>query len=295
MADAAGKLPIIACARDAWLFLRDNWRMFVPAAAVVALIAQIGFALALMGGGGGGAESQSSLGGSISSLAVSLPALLASLMFAAAVLRKVVRNEFTGPLGLGFGADELRLLAIVAAFACMIIPLGTLVFIIVTTTVLSRLATTPDELAELLNDPEALNAALTQALGPGGTAAFLALVMLVFAAVIYLFTRLFVVNAATIGERRVVMFQTWSWSRGNVLRMFGAIMLTWLPAYVIDSLVVEVGVAILRPLTTEGNAGLVLIAFNAVATFVAAMVGIPSIVLGAIFYKGLRPADFVAK
>jgi hypothetical protein len=39
----------------------------------------------------------------------------------------------------------------------------------------------------------------------------------------------------------------------------------------------------------------VLIAFNAVATFVAAIVGIPSIVLGAILCKGLRPADFVAK
>ncbi len=293
MADAAGKLPIITCARDAWLFLRDHWRMFLPAAAAMALVSQIGFALAVMAGGGAG--DQSALGGSLGNLAIALPALLASLMFAAAVLRKVVRGEFTGPMGLGFGADELRLLAVVAAFGCMIIPLGTLVFIIVSTTFLSRLAATPEELTAILNDPEALNEALAQALGPGGTAAFLLLVMLVFAAAIYLFTRLFMVNAATIGERRVVMFQSWRWSRGNVLRMLGAIMLTWLPAYVIDSVVVEVGVAILRPITTDGNAGLVLIAFNAVATFVAAMVGIPSIVLGAIFYKGLRPADFVAK
>ncbi len=293
MADAAGKLPIITCARDAWLFLRDHWRMFLPAAIAMALASQIGFALAVMAGGGAG--DQSALGGSLGNLAVAMPALLASLMFAAAVLRKVVRGEFTGPMGLGFGADELRLLAVVAAFGCMIIPLGTLVFIIVSTTVLSRLAATPEELTAILNDPEALNEALAQALGPGGTAAFLLLVMLVFAAAIYLFTRLFMVNAATIGERRVVMFQSWRWSRGNVLRMLGAIMLTWLPAYVIDSVVVEVGVAILRPITTDGNAGLVLIAFNAVATFVAAMVGIPSIVLGAIFYKGLRPPDFVAK
>jgi cytochrome c biogenesis protein CcdA len=72
-------------------------------------------------------------------------------------------------------------------------------------------------------------------------------------------------------------------------------MLTWLPAYVIDSLVVEIGVAILRPITSEGNAGFLLIAFNAAVTFVAAIVGIPSIVLGAILYRGLRPVDFVAK
>ncbi len=293
MADAAGKLPIITCVRDAWLFLRDHWRMFVPAAIATALVSQVGFILAVMSGGGAG--SQPAFGGNVGDLAVAMPAVLASLVFAAAVLRKAVRNEFMGPMGLGFGADELRLLAIVAAYACMIIPFGTLVFVIVTTTVLSRLAATPEELAVLLEDPEALNAALTQALGPSGTAAFLLFIMLVFAAAIYLLTRLFMVNAATIGERRVVMFQTWNWSRGNVLRMFAAMMLTWFPAYVIDSLVVEVGVAILRPIASEGNAGIVLIAFNAVATFVAAMVGIPSIVLGAILYKGLRPADFVAK
>jgi hypothetical protein len=293
MADAAGKLPIITCVRDAWLFLRDNLRMFVPAAAAMALVSQVGFLLAAISGGGAGA--QSAFGGSLGNLAVAMPAVLGSLVFAAAVLRKAVRNEFTGPLGLSFGADELRLLAIVAAYACMIIPLATLVFMIVTATVLSRLAATPDDLAVLLEDPQALNAALTQALGPGGTAAFLLLIMLVFAGAIYLFTRLFMVNAATIGERRIVMFQSWSWSRGNILRMFAAIMLTWLPAYVIDSLVVEIGVAILHPITAEGHAGFLLIAFNAAVTFVAAIVGIPSIVLGAILYRGLRPVDFVAK
>jgi len=293
MADAAGKLPIITCVRDAWLFLRDNLRIFVPAAAAMALVSQVGFLLAAISEGGAGA--QSAFGGSLGNLAVAMPAVLGSLVFASAVLRKAVRNEFTGPLGLSFGADELRLLAIVAAYACMIIPLATLVFMIVTATVLSRLAATPDDLAVLLEDPQALNAALTQALGPGGTAAFLLLIMLVFAAAIYLFTRLFMVNAATIGERRIVMFQSWSWSRGNILRMFAAIMLTWLPAYVIDSLVVEIGVAILHPITAEGNAGFLLIAFNAAVTFVAAIVGIPSIVLGAILYRGLRPVDFVAK
>jgi hypothetical protein len=293
MADAAGKLPIITCVRDAWLFLRDNLRIFVPAAAAMALVSQVGFLLAAFSGDGAGA--QSAFGGSLGNLAVAMPAVLGSLVFAAAVLRKAVRNEFTGRLGLSFGADELRLLAIVAAYACMIIPLATLVFMIVTATVLSRLAATPDDLAVLLEDPQALNAALTQALGPGGTAAFLLLIMLVFAAAIYLFTRLFMVNAATIGERRIVMFQSWSWSRGNILRMFAAIMLTWLPAYVIDSLVVEIGVAILRPITSEGNAGFLLIAFNAAVTFVAAIVGIPSIVLSAILYRGLRPVDFVAK
>lgn len=294
MADGSGKLPIITCARDAWLFLRDHWRMFLPAAVAVALVSQVGFALAVMSGGGAGV--QSAPGGNPGSLVVlSLPALLAGLVFAASVLRKFLRNEFTGPMGLGFGADELRLLAIVGAFACMFIPLGTLVVLVISATVVSRLAQSEQELQALLQDQEALSEALARTLGPGGTLAFLLFAMLLLAAAIYLVTRLFMVNAATIGERRVVMFQTWNWSRGNVLRVLAAIMLTWLPAYMIDSLVIEIGAAILRPMTVEGNAGVVLIAFNAVATFVATMAGIPSIVLGAILYTGLRPADFKAK
>lgn len=294
MADGSSKLPIITCARDAWLFLRDHWRMFLPAAVAVALVSQIGFALAVMSGGGAGG--QSALNGNLGSLAVlSLPALLAGLVFAASVLRKFLRNEFTGPLGLGFGADELRLLAVLGAFACMFIPLGTLAILIISATVLSRLAQSEQELQALLQDQEALSEALARTLGPGGTLAFMLFAMLLLGAAIYLVTRLFMVNAATIGERRIVMFQTWSWSRGTVLRMLAAIMLTWLPAYMIDSLVIEVGAAILRPMTADGNAGAVLIAFNAAATFVATMAGIPSIVLGGILYKGLRPAEFVAK
>jgi hypothetical protein len=292
MAEGSGKLPVIACARDSWLYLRDHWRLFLPAAAVASLIAQVGYFVAVLGGTGG---QQTASGTQLGDIIMSLPALFASLMFAAVVLRKFLRNEFIAPVGLAFGADELRLLAVVAAFACMIIPLGTLAVLIVSLTILPRLATTEEELAALLDNPDALNEALLQALGPGGTTAFMLFVLLVFGAAIYLFTRLFMVNAATIGERRVVMFQTWSWSRGNVLRMLGAILLTWLPAYLIDSMVLEVGLAVIRPLAADGNAGVPLLILNTIATFVAAMVGIPSIVLGGILYKGLRPADFVAK
>jgi hypothetical protein len=292
MDQGSGKLPIIACVREAWLFLRDHWRIFIPGAIVAALVSQVGFAL--MGTSSSG-DPGAGLTNVFGYMAAMLPALLASVMFTATVLRKCIRNVFLGPAGLGFGADELRLLAIVAAFACMLIPLGTLVVVIVTATVFSRLAESEGELAALMQDQEAMSEALASALGPAGSIAFSLLMLLLFVAAIYFFTRLFMVNAATLGERRVVMFQTWSWSRGNILNMAAAVLLTWLPAYLIDSLVLEFGFAIIRPLATEPNAGIVMVGFNAVVTFVALMVGIPSIVLGAIFYRGLRPADFVAK
>ena len=85
----------------------------------------------------------------------------------------------------------------------MIIPLGTLVFVIVTTTVLWRLAATPDELAVLLEDPEAPNAALTQALGHRGQPAFPLFIMPGFAAAIHPFTWPILVHSGHAAQRRV--------------------------------------------------------------------------------------------
>ena len=44
----AGKVPIIACVRDAWLFFAGNWKLFLPAAGIAALISQLGLLLNLM-------------------------------------------------------------------------------------------------------------------------------------------------------------------------------------------------------------------------------------------------------
>ena len=44
---AAGKVPVFACVRQAWQFLVANWRLFVPAAAILAVVSQIGPAFAV--------------------------------------------------------------------------------------------------------------------------------------------------------------------------------------------------------------------------------------------------------
>ena len=157
--------------------------------------------------------------------------------------------------------------------------------------VLSRLASSPEQMDILLNDPEAMSAALEAALGPTGVLAFVLFTILVMALAVYISVKLVMVNAATIGERRVVIFQTWAWSRGNMWRALGALILTALPVFFLGNILESLRLGVLE--AAPGMATLV--ATNALVGFVLAMGGIPSIALGAILYKGLRPADFVAK
>lgn len=48
MQSGAGKVPVIECVRESWLFLFSHWRLFLPAAAIGAVIAQLGYAAVLL-------------------------------------------------------------------------------------------------------------------------------------------------------------------------------------------------------------------------------------------------------
>lgn len=291
MPDAtAGKVPIFECIRQAWMFLIENWRLFLPAAGIVAVVSQVGPLFAYMTASPNAAP-QSALQAGLGDLLISAPAALVGVLFTAAILRKIVRNEFHGPTGLAFGADEVRLLGASLALMCLFVPLVSLVALVLFITVFSKIATSEAALQTLLADPEAMNEAILQAVGENGAAALSLFILIVFALFVLLATRLYMINAATIGEKRIVLFQTWSWSRGNILRMIGAMILTVLPVMLIDSVIADLLRAVL-PATAGVMAVLVA---STIVSFVAAMTTIPVVALGAIFYKGLRPPDFVAK
>lgn len=290
----AGKVPIIECVRSAWVFLFEHWQKFLPAALVTAAIAQIGLILGVLTASPG-AASPSMLQTFLGDLMVMLPAGIAGLMFTAAVLRKAVRDEFIGPTGVAFGADEVRLLGAAVAMMCMFLPLVALLFIVLSVVVFSRIATSDAALQALLADPEALNAAITAALGEGGSIALSLFILVVCALFIVMAARLYMINSATIGERRIVLLQTWSWSRGNVLRIIAAMILTVLPVMMIDNLIVSIFTSMLAPAEGAGTSLPLLLLAGFSISFVTAMTSIPVVVLGAVLYKGLRPRDFVAK
>ena len=290
----AGKVPVFACVREAWQFLIANWRLFVPAAAILAVVSQIGPALALLTVPADPAP-QTVMQNMLGDFITVLPSMIAGLLYTAAILRKAVRDEFTGRVGLAFGADEVRLLGVAAAMACLFVPIVGLVIVVLSITVFSRIATSEAALEAILADPEAMNDAIVAALGEGGATALSLFIMVMFVIFLVLAARLYMVNAATIGERRIVIFQTWSWSSGNVMRLLAAMILTVLPVMLIDSVVGNAGMSVLLALPEGAQSILPLLIIQTLVTFVGAMTTIPVVVLGAIFYRGLRPPGFVPK
>ena len=289
----SGKVPVIACVRQAWEFLLENWRLFLPAAAIVAVVAQVGPLFAAFSAPQT-AQPQTVMQNVLGDFFIYLPSMMVSLLYSAAILRKAVRNEFTGRFGLTFGTDEIRLVGVAAAMACLFVPLISLVVIVLAVTVFSKIATSQTALEALLADPDAMNDAIIAAVGEGGAAAISLFIMFMFAVFMVLAARLYMVNAATIGERRMVIFQTWSWSSGNVLRLLAAMILTVLPVMLIDSIVDSFGAVILNSMG-EGREVISWLIVRTLITFVGAMTTIPVVALGAIFYKGLRPTGFTPK
>lgn len=280
---AGGKVPILECVKVSWTFLLQHWQMFVPAALVVGAVE--GVATAMLASSGG-LSATPALGPVLLSV---LPSIVAGVVFTTAVLRKAVRNEFSGPAGLGFGVDEMRLLGVLGSLILLIFPVALLFLMVLSVYIFSRLGMTEQQVEAMSNDPEALAKALIEALGPTGILAMYALFFLGVALLVYVLAKLFLVNAATIGEKKVVFFQTWSWSKGNTYRVILAMLLTSLPAagvnFVLQSLAASVA----------GAGAVAVIAVSAATAFIAALLSIPQIALGAHLYKGLRPPGFVAK
>ena len=274
----SGKVPVIECVVASWRFLLDNWRPLLPAALIATAISTLAPVIVAAGGAA-----------SFGALTVAtLVTLLADVVLAAAVLRKAVRNEVVSPLGVGLGQDEFRLIAVLASFGLLLIPPLVVLAFIYTAIALGQAGLTESEIEAMASDPDAVNRIMMQAASTPPGALLCAIGVVLFA---LLFTRLYIVNAASIGEKRIVFFQTWSWSKGNVLRIFAAIIVTLLPAILISAIVSEI-LAGLVP----ASAGLVAITARVfVASLVGAFLSVPPTALGAQLYKGLRPPNFTAK
>lgn len=276
MAIGSGKVPVFQCVRDAWGFFARNWQTLLPPAIVCAIFAQVGVAASLL------AAPQSAATPSFLTL---VPTLLAGVMFTAAIMRKAVRDEYIHPIGLALGGDEGRLIGVGACVALLSIPILFIASIVMMTTVLSRVAASPEAMEALAENPEALMKAMEEALGSGGM-----LVLEVISTVLMciVFGLVGFVQAATIGEKRIVLFQALRWLSGNVFRVLAAFILTVAPTLIFSS-VISINVA---PLITDVPS---LIGLSVVVGFIGNMLTIPVAGLGAILYKGLRPADFAAK
>ena len=112
-------------------------------------------------------------------------------------------------------------------------------------------------------------------------------------------SRLFLAAPASVDNKRILTFETWAWTKGNLLRIIGARIILLLPAYVLVSalsyiLALALGVNMMDPTSiasfAERNAMLYgLLAF--VSGFV--QIGLYRSLeagLSAYLYRGLKPA-----
>jgi hypothetical protein len=274
----SGKVPVLEVTMTAWRFLAAHWREFLPAALLLGVVSALT---------GGAMASGQNIALALMALAIST---IAGVMFSAAVYRRAIHGRSEGLFSLSLGPDEFRLFGVSLALALMFVPLMLLVFLIFQVVIIGRMNVSPAELEALLADPDAFEAAILQAIGPNGAAAFALLVLVTLVIAIYVAVRLFMISPATAGERRMVMFQTWSWSRGNVLQILGAICLTTIPAFLIVSILGDLVVRL-----TLGISPLLGFSADVIVGFLGALANIPVLALGAHLYKGLRPSDFVAK
>jgi hypothetical protein len=273
MTDArSGAVPVGEVVAASWRFLFANWRQFLPAALVTSGFSTIG---SLTGGP------------AMAALFLGLVlVVIAQLAFAASVLRKAVRSEVSGIAGLQFGADEMRLLGIALCTFLLLLPPVFIFGTIFSVVMAGRLVAAGVDPQATEIAPEVFNKVMAETIAtPAGMLAVAAL----FAVTFYVSARLVMANAATIGERKIVFLQTWSWSKGNVLRVIGAMALTLLPI-----LFLNVVLALLTPAQPSGGVvGVVLIVY--LRSLIGMLAGVPLIALGAHLYKGLRPPNFVAR
>jgi hypothetical protein len=280
--EPAGKIPVMQVVREAYRFFAANAVKLAPGAGICAAVAA-GAMVMLAGGAAALTPGGMMLVGLISSLA--------SIAFAAAVLRLVIRNEFQAPVGLSFGQDEFRLLGVAAGLMLVFLPPVLLVLLVFSFVLIGRMQLTPEQMQSLSNDPEAMQRAMEQALGPGGMAMTTLAIILGVVVCLWIGARLFMVQAATIGERRMVAFQTWSWTRGNMGRVILALLLTLIPPMLAATLVSD----LIWGAVGQTPTVVVSLVVLTVTTFIDLISQIPVIALGGILYKGLRPPNFQPK
>lgn len=262
--NTSGVVPVNQCVGEAYAVLQQHWGLFVPSAIIVTAV---GMGAALL--------SQTP----ILQLGFALIALLAQSAFTAAIFRKVLDGGYVRPVGMTLGADEFRLFSValivsVALLAALFLPAA-----FVLSTVLARSGLNEAELEAFQQDPEGLRLHLLGMLGPTEYLLFAACAI----PALWLMARLFMASAATFGEKRMAIAESWRWTKGSTLRVLMAIVLVSLPWLAVNGLVIAY-------LSGEGAGGGVVAALVVTGMEVlATLVRVPIIALSAILYLGLRP------
>ncbi len=283
MATPPGKVPISESSAAGLKFLTDHWQKLLPASALMGVITAAYF-LSLPS-----AQTPSSSG---VGLFTSLIFLAGLIVVSASFYRLAIHDEYPAPAGLAFGRDESNYFGASiwssAPFVALIAPvmIGSFAF-------LNAAAKKAGYTLEQLLVDEKLAA---QAVAANGGAGPLALVFLAtMVVIVWLFLRLSLAMPATIGERKIKVWSTFSWTKGNVWRILAAILLLWLPLFILSQVVLSIFSLALGVNPGDAQAGKAPVSaalgiYGFVTGAVSALLGTAPITgLLAFLYKGLKP------
>ena len=292
MADIpAGKVPIMESVGVAYKYLSGNWQKWLPACALLALVSgwyQMQTVRTAV-------DAANGVNSGLIAFGVFCIFLLTNIIVGVGIYRHVIRGEFTAPIGIGFGIDEIRVLGVTLSLLLVFfIGFGFLfILFIAAASILVASSGLDPELAQ--TNPELFLQQFSEALGTGNGPFLVVLGLVLLAAMFFVSVRLAFVTAATVSEERMMVFQTWSFAKGNFWRIVGAVLLTVLPLAIVGGIIIAAAdIIILGSADQDARLSASLQQLFVVSTiegFVNAVISIASIALMAYLYKGLRPSD----
>lgn len=283
----AGKVPVMESVKEAYSYFFANWTQWIPAGIILGLVAgwyqmQV---IAL-------AKGESSIPITVG---VFLIFLLTSLVFSAAVYRHCFRGEFSQPVGLDLGKDELRVLGAAGSVALVFGIIALFILILIGGAAFTLIASAGIDPSLAETNPEAFSEAALEAMG-GGAAGLIIIFMIFLGCVsIFVSVRLCFVTAATVAEQRMMIFQTWGFTKGNFWRIVGAMILTALPVGILVGIVMAIVQAVIvggvEDTAIATASAPQVFGFGFIEGIGNAIIALPSVALITFLYKGLRPSD----
>jgi len=274
MAVPAGKVPIFESAGQAVRFLRDQWRAIGAIAAICAFAQTAAFLL----------------------LGMTLPFLLFTFFVTAcayaAFIGRALRSDPTPPAAIV--RDGARVFAAVSAVAFFMAIVAFMVFYVAMSVLIGPYGA---QVKAAGQDQAALGEVFTQAVQ--AQPAVLSGAVLIGAALLFLLTsRFYLAAPGSVDCKRIIVFDSWRWTKGNMLRIAAARITLLIPAYaLVFALQSLISFAVGVPATDPAQLGAVaqaspfsfaafymLAGFIQFAFFAALEAG-----LAAYLYRGLRP------
>ncbi len=276
-----GKVPILESAGVGFSYLKTHWAKWLPAIGILSLIA--------------GWHEWRVLG-STSLNFVSIGTFcvwqLVNIMMVAGVYRDALRKEFAAPLGLTFGRDEVNLVGVFLCFFLIFGVSGFFVAFILTAALFGLVANAGLDPSLADSNPEEFSRQLVEAMGSAGGLLVLLIGITVLFAFLFTLIRLTLAHVATVARGRILIFQTWAWTKGNFWRIFATLLLIGLPIGLIGGIVSSVLNSIILSGAAEGGqSAIVLIIAGAVAHFPEGIALVAWTATTAHLYVGLQQSD----